>query len=80
MKVLPTCLACTVDCKRGSDSRPMEPFTRTAMDTMYFGYCTCHESLVRSIMDTLQEIAFCFNYSAKRFRVLQAELELDEDT
>ena len=37
------------------------------------------ESLVRSIMDTLQQIAVCFNYSAKRLRVLQAELELDED-
>ena len=37
------------------------------------------ESLVRSMMDTLQQIAFCFNYSAKRLRVLQAELELEED-
>ena len=37
------------------------------------------ESLVRSMMDTLQQIAVCFNYSAKRLRVLQAEQELDED-
>ena len=30
-------------------------------------------------MDTLQQIAFCFNYAAKWLQVLQAELELDED-
>ena len=36
------------------------------------------EPLVRTMMDTVQHIAFSFNYSAKRLRALQAELELDE--
>ena len=57
----------------------MEPFTRTAIKGHNVGYCTCHESLARSMMDTLQQIAFCFNYPAKRLRVLQVELELDVD-
>ena len=31
------------------------------------------------MMDTVQQIAFSFNYSAKRLLALQAELELDDD-
>ena len=30
-------------------------------------------------MDTVQQIAFSFNFSTQRLRVFQAELELDED-
>ena len=36
------------------------------------------EPLVRTMMDTVQQIAFSLKYSAKRLRALQAELELDE--
>ena len=31
------------------------------------------------MLDTLQQCAFSFNYSAQRLRIFQAELELDED-
>ena len=80
MMVLPTWLARTMECKQ----------IRQQIHGAIYTHCKRHnvnlaivhatkESLVRSMMDTLQQIAFCFNYSAKRMRVLQAELELDED-
>ena len=37
------------------------------------------EPLVRSMMGTVQQIAFSFNMSAQWLRVFQAELGLEED-
>ena len=37
------------------------------------------EPLIRTMMETVQQIAFSFNYSAKRLHALQAQLELDGD-
>ncbi|XP_053382648.1 uncharacterized protein LOC128549611 [Mercenaria mercenaria] len=38
---------------------------------------TCKEPLVRNVMNTLQEIAFAFEYSAKRLKVFKDVLEND---
>lgn len=43
--------------------------------------CLVHSSkipLIRNMMDTVQQIAFCFNYSAKRLKAFQEQLEQTE--
>ncbi len=42
-------------------------------------FCGPAEALIRTMMETVQQIAFSFNYSAKRLHALQAQLDLDGD-
>ena len=54
------------------------PSTLTAKDTVTVVHAN-KVPLVRSMMATIQQITFFFNYSAQRLHIFQAELQLEEN-
>ena len=59
---------------------PIQHIAQSLQRTKWlFYFCASKEQLVRSLMDTVQQIAFSFTYSAQWLRVFQAGPDLDED-
>ena len=59
------------------------PFVKSMLDALFLStqarrYCVGLQRAT-TMMDTVQQIAFSFNFSAQRLRFFQAEFELDED-